>query len=81
MLLEQEDELFSLHVIQSNIDIMRLLAHNLHLMTATLSRTHPPATRMTVLSFNSWRYSARVEKTCCSLGVRTMLSYCLSMRK
>jgi hypothetical protein len=53
MLLEEEDEFFSFHIIERDIDILRLPAHDLVEGRITLSRTHPPATLRTVLSCNS----------------------------
>ncbi len=53
MLLEEEDELFSFHIIERDIDILGLPAHDLVEGRITLSRTHPPATLRTVLSCSS----------------------------
>lgn len=51
---EEEYELLSLHIIECNIDIFRLPAHDLVEGRRTLSLTHPPATLRTVLSCSSW---------------------------
>lgn len=50
---EEEYELLSFHIIECDIDIFRLPAHDLVEGRFTLSLTHPPATLRTVLSCSS----------------------------
>ena len=44
------DKLFSFHIVEGDIDVVGFLAHDLDRWGGTLSRTHPPATRMMVVS-------------------------------
>lgn len=50
VLFQSSDEFLPLHIVEGNIDIVGFLAHDLDRCGGTLSRTHPPATRMTVVS-------------------------------
>ena len=50
---EEEYKLLALHVIESDVDILRLPPHDLVEKRTTLSRTHPPATLSTVFSCSS----------------------------
>ena len=69
---EHDDKLLAFHVIEGDINIMGLFAHNLHDFITTLSLTQPPATRITVVSCSACLYYLRVPKSSSSCWVSVM---------